>query len=567
MNFTIKCSELSKFDEFALSHSRISKSFQDENITVYVLDNIRLNRQIERCQNIAEFIEKDYFNYLDYGLMFVRSKDSLIIYNDIYGCFPLFHASEPFNAITTDIGSWNDFVLDEYAVIDFFLFHHFLSDSTLNQHLRRIPGGSRIEITDEKIVITEKFSWQDLRESLLIPRVETCDQILLKHLDEALIDRQSILTLTGGFDSRLLFAAQLNREASFETITWGEPKNIQSRVAKDLSERYSVTHTDVVLDESFRSNIERILYQISRVTPESPFLIDVPQFAWMCEKLPENTRLITGFMGSEIIRGPSYSSQVTLTEFAANIMLSRSVNQIRSLLLEFNTEYQIFEESYWLRHIDKLIDRYKIYSRIGISESLKNENMFRYLFYEKYAKIYSQFIKIHFENDVIILNPYMDINFIARTFQERRSFSFLTPFENGSYKNFLSYRIYALLIRKLYPQLVQSSVDRGYLIHDLLSVFGFLKLIPLQILRKIRKKFRRNVIKTVDSFSWYEDIIKNTPVSDKTKMLLPFLRHDNLILHSQNMNNLSELKKLQIILYLGLNRTISDIENDNLHSH
>jgi folate-dependent phosphoribosylglycinamide formyltransferase PurN len=43
-------------------------------------------------------------------------------------------------------------------------------------------------------------------------------------------------------------------------------------------------------------------------------------------------------------------------------------------------------------------------------------------------------------------------------------------------------------IKENYPKLLKTKLDRGYKIIDLITLSGFLKLIPLQFYRKWKKK-------------------------------------------------------------------------------
>ena len=109
----------------------------------------------------------------------------------------------------------------------------------------------------------------------------------------------------------------------------------------------------------------------------------------MCRGLEKDTNLISGFMGSEIIRGPSYSSQVTLTKFAADIGLAKTKEEIKLLIQEFQTEYPFLDDTVVNQNIDKLVDLYADYSKIGKQNSNRNTSIFKYLFLEKYPKIYA----------------------------------------------------------------------------------------------------------------------------------------------------------------------------------
>jgi hypothetical protein len=437
------------------------------------------------------------------------------------------------------------------------MFNHFLFSDTLNKNIKRVTGYSKIVVTNNKIEKQVLRNWDQL--------VEVFESFKEKnepsyHLNDALNGsfnkEQKILTLTGGFDSRLLFAGMLKNKHAFKTVTWGVEKNLQSKVASELSAEYSIEHIDMVLNENFKKTIPKKFEYILEKTSETPFIIDVPQFIHMCQNLPKNCNLVCGFMGSEVFRGPSYSSQVTLTGFAARIGLSETKEEIEILIRNFNSQHALFNPDTLEENINELVKRYTPYSRIRIPSNLKNKNIFKYLFHEKYAKIYSQFIKIHFDHGINLINPYMDFKFISSAFKVNKALSELTPYQNNFFKNFQLYKLYASQIKKTYPKLMNSRVDRGYKLNDLVTISGQLKLIPYQAYRTYKKKTSRNLVKTVDSFAWYRPLISE-PSELKNEVLRSIV---NEIIFSDRMtriNDISDFQRLQILLYFGLVKSLS----------
>ncbi|NBX80974.1 MAG: hypothetical protein EBQ94_11460, partial [Flavobacteriales bacterium] len=271
---------------------------------------------------------------------------------------------------------------------------------------------------------------------------------------------------------------------------------------------------------------------------------------YMCEQLKDGTDLICGFMGSEIVRGPSYSSQVTLTKFAADIGLATSKEQIKNIILEFNYRFPYISKEFIEKNMNKLIEEYSVYSKINVSSNLKNANIFKYLFYEKFPKIYGPIICYHHNLKVNLINPYMDFRFIMKTLLENRAISEMTPYENGSLNNFYSYRFYAKEIKKIFPALMHTKMDRGYKLKDLISPLGIMKLIPYQVYRKFKKK---NIapIKVVDSNLWYAEIIQKNVEINQIE-LINVLNANFINECRPKINSKTDLDKIKFQLILGL---------------
>jgi hypothetical protein len=423
----------------------------------------------------------------------------------------------------------------------------------LNTDVEKISGGQKIIIDINGYSKEDFFTWKDfVKESK--KSIKTDSPVLMQaSINESLNSKSSpILTLTGGFDSRLLFSLLLQQKKDFSTITWGAPNNNQSSRAKEIASEFNIQHKNIDLDNRFKSEVPRILEYIVKNGTENPFITDVPQFVYMCENLEKKCDLISGFMGSEIIRGPSYSSQVTLTKFATDISLATSKEEIKNLILEFNKDFPYISDTFIEKNIDQLVEDYSIYSKINVSQELKNENIFKYLFLEKYPKIFGPIILFHHQLEINLINPYMDFKFIMKTLNENRALSIMTPFENSALKNFMLYRFYSKEVKKIYPQLLHTKMDRGYKMSDLITLTGLMKLAPYQVYRKFKKK-KNNQVKTVDSNDWYQNLISSELSIDK-KIQDSILNSKYIHETITHLNSKSDLDKIKIQLIFGLSK-------------
>jgi hypothetical protein len=522
--------------------------------SVFVMNNIRVEKYFKSRKINIQNIILELPRYLEFGLVIIidKTNETITLFNDIYGAFPLFLEKTEDNKIIKNSFEFDtNKKLNKLAIVQLLHFNHFLGKNTLNTEIEKISGGQKIIIDKNGYTTNDYFSWNNfVNEIQKEIKVET--QVLLNDTINESLDSKTkpILTLTGGFDSRLLFSLLLQQKKDFTTITWGASKNNQSSRAQEISSEFKIDHTNVNLDEDFKNEVPRILNYILQNGTENPFITDVPQFVYMCENLEKNSDLISGFMGSEIIRGPSYSSQVTLTKFAADIGLSTSKKEIKELILKFNIQFPYISQSFIEQNMDELIEEYSSYSKIELGTNPKNSNIFKYLFYEKYPKIYGPIIRFHHDLNINLINPYMDFTFIVKTLKENRALSEMTPYENGSLNNFYSYRFYAKEIKKIYPNLLHTKMDRGYKLKDLISPFGIMKLIPYQVYRKFKNK---NIaqIKVVDSNSWYAELIQNIVEINQSE-LKQVLNSTYIHEKRTKINTMTDLDKIKFQLILGL---------------
>lgn len=534
--------------------------FEQPKEKILIIHNSRVKTLfIKGILNVSNF-ENEYYKYLEYGLVIFISKNKITIYNDIYGAYQLYEYYE--NHRLKSIQNYQDIPNDkdfnELAIAEFIHFNHFLESNTLYNSVKRIPGGSKIEIEVNTIKIKQIFSWQNLIDKLTSKAEFEYEpyQYIGNAVDEGLNANENYLTLTGGFDSRLLLGIFLRKGIDFKAVTFGLPGNNQTTTARLLAKEYNFEHINLELDNNFDNFIGDDISFLTNSLKPAPFFIDISPFSFMCNKLPENSNLISGIMGSEIIRGPSYSSQVTLTKFAAQICLAHDKNKIRELIIKHNNKYPYIRGDYIKNNLEELVDRFGVYS-FEKNSSYRNYNIYKYLFLEKYAKIFGNFIKIHRDKNINLINPYLDFRFICSFFNMSHCLEKFTPFQNDFYKNYFLYQFYAKQIAKAYPELLRSRVDRGYYLKDLIGLRGFMKLIPIQLIRKFKKISAKTPLKVVDSFCWYQPYLKELllkPEIEKCDKVLdvPYLK--KIFDKSESLSNLD---KIIIQLIFGITKSIT----------
>lgn len=526
-------------------------------IRVHVIGNQRYyNAFRSKKLDIDVFKNQDCKN-LEYGFVAIQEGDTIDIYNDIFGAYPLFISTKNNEVALSNFFDFSaEDELDTIAVIQFIHFNHILKERTLSKHTRRIKGGSIISINKQELSCNILNNWQSLEKELFgspmaLPEVKSWSTFKNFISDSKKADNPNVLTLTGGFDSRLLFGVLLDSGEHFDTLTWGQEGNLQTTTAEKISQQYKISHREIKLDASFQSKMNQYLEEIITAGSESPFAIDIPQFIHMCKALDKGTNLISGFMGSEIIRGPSYSSQVTLTKFAADIGLAESRSRIKELIYDFQKNHPFIEDTQIEDSIETLVDDYATYSRVERDKTEKNHSIFKYLFLEKYPKIYGPIIKLHLDHDINLINPFMNIDFIKLMLHENSAASKLKPYQGNAFYNFKLYKYYAYALSDIYPDLNNTLVDRGYKIKDLTSTAGLIRLPLFQIYRKYLRQKTNKGTPTVDSKKWYHSHLKTLSENLNPK-LIPILNMDGN-LKSEHPSSFDAIK-CQLIM--GLNKKI-----------
>ena len=232
-----------------------------------------------------------------------------------------------------------------------------------------------------------------------------------------------------------------------------------------------------------------------------------------------------------------------------------TIDEIKQKILDFQKEFQVISDDFVHANMDLIVENYVVYSRIGLDSNSKNLNIFKYLFREKYPKIFGHIIKLHQSNGINTINPYLDFKFIVSSLRYNLALNKMNPYENNWYQNFVLYRFYAKMLKENYPSLLKTKLDRGYQLIDLITFVGFIKIIPYQFYRKWKKKNVKPKI-VVDSFNWFYRYIRILEIKDIE--LKELIEIDFIQKFRNNNSNLKAREKILIQHILGLNEKISN---------
>lgn len=304
------------------------------------------------------------------------------------------------------------------------------------------------------------------------------------------------LTLTGGYDSRMILAGLLNSDVKISAFTFGNPESQDVINAKKIAKKINLHFLILPLGREVTGNLPKLSEQLVSTSGGMLNLLRILRLYYFREA-SELKELYLGYAGSEIIRG-SYpdgllTSRFLLEHFKGN-------RQLNDLIIEHLNKYRF---NYNVNDLDDLINL--------LNAKLRN--------YKPLDHLFEVVIPLHFGEDIRWLEmsgikcrtPYLDIDFIE--FLTRiDGLSLLRPSEMKIKDSNLSRidnpKISASVISKLSKDLASYPLGKGYSPKDYLisKYFAGVKLV-------IKKYLIRKEMVTVYQ-PWYPEML-NRILSDK----------------------------------------------------
>jgi len=303
------------------------------------------------------------------------------------------------------------------------------------------------------------------------------------------------ITLTGGFDSRVILAALLSLGIKPICFTYGNPLNKDIIISKRICKALGLEYMNTVCEKpSAQSYIEDVKTTLT-IDNGNAHLHRAHRMAAIKSFTNKHKIkvLFTGHFGGEQISGLSYNNYFSSSIFKDFNEDNKEIEQLVKSILK---SYFINEASYsvkkvveqieqlnWMRG-DKLQNKlYFLYDLVGMNHHKQD------------IRIYSKFVKN-------VVPVYLDERFINRLMSSPHHFY---RKKVGKLTSLSHPKLYCFMIERLFPKLLEFELSNGYKPKD------YQKGLVYYVIKRITNKY---VLKPYNppSFSygeWYIDFISN----------------------------------------------------------
>lgn len=365
----------------------------------------------------------------------------------------------------------------------------------LNNALFSLFHHNVIEVLNEKFHFTDKL-WSNLQQPISVTEIEISQEILtiIKENTNNINHKEIGLTLTGGFDSRVILAALLHLGIKPICFTYGNEKNRDIQIARTICEKLGLTFynfANVIPTKEWYMHWSNETIVLDNGNAHFHRAHRTAAISELTEKHPLKV-LFTGHLGGENIRGLSYNDYFSSPFF-------EDFNE-NKLSFDENLKNQLKRYFIHLNESEIVSLKAKVNSLPWMTED-KNRNKL-YFVNELIGKIHhNQDIRIYTKFVEKVVPVYMQSSYLEKLTLSQHHFMR----KLNKKVSFLEHpKLYCQLISVFYPALLDIELSNGYAPKDFLK--GNLNYITKRIWQKYIKK-----IKNYPSFSydeWFIELIK-----------------------------------------------------------
>lgn len=476
-----------------LSASEVHELFRadEQNAVAYIKGSfciVRFDAEANSLQVITDRLNViPFYYYFSDGLLIISSSVRQIISTGI---------------VSTEI--------NKAAILQLYYFDYFLGDNTYFEGIWQTENGKIYSFSSSASSVHTYWTVEELYNEKLLSKSESLEVLstqLFENVDLYTSDSENVLvSLTGGFDGRTNVAMIRKPVENFLCYSYGMPGSKQIDVPMQIKEKLGINYQNVPLDDAFvnqYSRYSKLALEFSNFTAP----VNRANYPYAFSTLNEYSNVaVTGLFGSEILR-PLHVTDIIANEYADTLFLADNWEE------GFDTAIARLKKVGFLAdHVFDTADELKqLIYKTYIAPYQKYDKITRYFFFiinEGIRKYFMQ--EIQSERAFVTTRfPYLDDDLVALMYK--------TPFA-GMYNGFLKKSkfkrrkgqlLYAHIMKKYKPALLDIELDRGYTPGDLLKIFPYNY---YQIYKGVKKARKYNAAgdDTFNSFEWTKPIIEES---------------------------------------------------------
>lgn len=416
-----------------------------------------------------------------YFLVILNNHDQkLIITSSLFGILPVYYAvfkgtllvSSSLQLIAEQTES-SGHTVDKQYYLEKALFNYPLFNRTPIKEISTLPSNSCLEYSHANFSIKKYLAIHDYFTCDPKPWRKALDELSNLFIDQAqafLPDEKFVATLTGGFDGRTVIGLALNQKKKFDTYSYGCDSDLDVTIPAKIAPMLNIFYQPVIFDKTYAK--EYFWLHANEFVIKSHGLGNFSRahYHYALEtRLKDSRYLVTGNFGSEIIRSMKIPGVMISSPLFAMFEISdRSAYRDKILtypgLLYLKRDHVEGAISDLLEEIDLYL--------LSLPPGLTlNQKFYVYLFEEVFRKYFGPEIMVQ-RNHLRSRSPYLNFTFIEALLKTEIAGANSAFKETNPFKRYHGQVLYAHILKKTFPKLLDLPLDRGYKPRDFLTLCG-----------------------------------------------------------------------------------------------
>lgn len=483
---------------------------------------VRTKRQLEQVMkrleegHLPENLLTGFYNLISVDVVQKRA----FIHSAHFGMRPLFYSSaknlylvstHPESIVATGLVEGKTRFS---TALQFFAFNYVLNDDTLFKNVQSLPGGARLWLSPQGTSIEKYFKSASLITKPIYSYRDAVHliQAELTHvIDKYTRDISTFsLSLTGGWDGRLILAMLRKKNVTINAYSHGTPVNPDVLIPQQIADQLGIRYTAYLLDDRYYE--EKFFDYAVKTVEKSAGMRSLARAHYLFSvgsELVKSSYVLTGICGSNLMKGNIVPGPVTNAN-VLKLIYERDFGKCwafmeTSCLDKISNTISIPKEE-WdsFRHLVSQV--HTLYHQGDVLES------------RLYEFIFDLTERGYFGTEIMTysdlgetLSPFIDIEFVKTLCMTPYFGAYQVVKKKNIFANWRNSLLYAHMINTSYPELGKIPSDKGVSLYDLSKVHRW----PWVARQQIRKRSPANKVDHYDHTKGMEKIVasvNNSPL-------------------------------------------------------
>jgi asparagine synthase (glutamine-hydrolysing) len=436
-----------------------------------------LNRH--RRQNTIHTL-KGFF----YLLAFDAANRTIEIHSSFLNILPLFLRETPGRVTVSSslqaVSQQPEFQAErnELFMVEKVLFNYSFLNHTPYKNIALVPSCHHLSLSTDGLVKKQSLQLEAMLVAAPRPWKEHLDELSDVFVAEmqVYIPREPFaLTLTGGFDGRTVLSLARKAKAVFETFSYGLATDLDVLVPQMLCRSLGLIHRPFLLDEKYAADHfwENGLELVAAT--EGAANISRAHYVLTASEMAKQYRyFLTGNFGSELIR--SWKNPGVMGSPVLFALFSSASKQVFSEFVKNYPFLRLLRPELLQNNLEEVIDTAWDYRESLPADFSVNQRFYLYVFGEVFRKYFGPEIVLQ-SRYLVNRSPFLDFKVMQTLLTTSLAGAYSDFREENPFRRFHGQVLYAHILRKTCPELLDLDLDRGYKPADFLSPFGKIKIV------------------------------------------------------------------------------------------
>lgn len=408
----------------------------------------------------------------------------LIISSGIFNILPVFLSrsgdalmlSSSFTVLRNNYGA-GLLTDDRQYYVEKALFNYPLFDRTPFREISLLPSNSYLEYVNSDFRISKHTFVHDYftgaGESQRSSLVSLSD-LFIENASDFIPEDRTALALTGGFDSRVIAGIAHHRGEVPEAYAYGSEGDPDILIASEISDFMGTRFIPVILDGAYAKDY--FWQNALRFMSKSHGLGNLSRAHY--NYIPDNHLKgvryhLSGNFGSELLRSMKVPGVVT-SEALFDIFAAGNTGELSQKLLE-NPALKYLNGQITGKAISSLTTEISEYLERLPEHLTVNQKFYTYMFEEVFRKYFGPEVGVQ-RTFLKPRTPFLSFRFIEELLKTDLAGANGHFRESNPFKRFRGQILYAHILNRIYPELAEFRLDRGYRPKDLMAPRGYLNI-------------------------------------------------------------------------------------------